>query len=451
MHKIKRGLDLPIIGEASPNLGAVETKLTKRVGIVAKDYLGMKPSMKVKEGDRVKIGSALFEDKKTEGVVYTSPVTGTIIAVNRGERRVFQSIVIETEAREEFHPFANYNGKRTQDLSRSEIVALMNEAGLWNTLLTRPFSKTPSLDSKPNSLFITAMDTNPLAPVPDHFIKENQTAFSDGVRILSKLTEGNTYVCVAGGYQFNVPVESNIRLEIFSGPHPAGNVGTHIHHLDPVHAKKVVWTIGYQDVIAVGKLFGTGKLFCQRIITLAGPQASDPRYLKTTVGADLYELTSGEMLPGETRLVSGSVFYGFTIQNGPEQFLRRFSNQVTLLKEDRAREFLGWHSPGFDKFSVMRTFLSKLAFGKKFDLGTSTHGSHRAMVPVGAYEKVMPLDILPTHLLKALVSKDTDSAQTLGCLELAEEDLALCTFIDPGKVDYGPLLRENLTIIEKEG
>jgi Na+-transporting NADH:ubiquinone oxidoreductase subunit A len=448
MHRVKRGLSLPIIGEAALK---IDEKFTKTVALVASDYLGMKPSMKVQEGDRVKTGSPLFEDKKVEGIVYTSPVTGTVKAISRGERRHFQSLVIEVDQRAEYHTFSSYTGKRTSELKREEIVSLMNEAGLWNTLRTRPYSATPALSSKPHSIFITATDTNPLAPLPDIFIKENQTAFTDGVRILSRLTDGNTYVCVGGGYQFFVPIEDKIRLEVFTGPHPAGNAGTHIHYLDPVHAKKSVWTIGYQDVIAVGKVFGSGRLFADRLITLAGPQATNSRYIKTTIGADLMELTGGEILAGETRIVSGSVFYGHTIKSGPEQYLRRFSNQVTLLKEDREREFLGWHSPGFDKYSIMRTFLSKLVPGKKFAFATSTNGSHRSMVPVGAYEQVMPLDILPTHLLKSLVSKDSDTAQQLGCLELDEEDLALCTFVDPGKVDYGPILRQNLTLIEKEG
>jgi Na+-transporting NADH:ubiquinone oxidoreductase subunit A len=297
------------------------------------------------------------------------------------------------------------------------------------------------------------MDTNPLAPPPAVWIKEHAAHFALGVEILSKLTKGAVYLCKAPELKIeaNWPSAKNIEVCTFDGPHPAGLTGTHINFLSGASARKMVWSINYQEVIAVGHLFATGKLMVERLVTLAGPQALKPRLLITNLGADLVELAKGEVAEGETRLVSGSPFFGRKAAPGPTSFLGRFSYQLTLLKEEREREFLGWQAPGFNKFSILRTFAAKFIPGKKFDLGTSQNGSHRAIVPVGAFERVMPQDYLPTLLLKSILSQDTDTAQSLGCLELDEEDLSLCTFVDPGKTDFGPKLREVLNLIEKEG
>jgi Na+-transporting NADH:ubiquinone oxidoreductase subunit A len=236
----------------------------------------------------------------------------------------------------------------------------------------------------------------------------------------------------------------------FSGPHPAGNAGTHIHYLDPVSSKKTVWTVGYQDVIAIGKLFVTGKLDVERVISLAGPQVENPQIIRTRLGANLQELSAGLLKAGENRIISGSVFGGRRAV-GAFAYLGRYHNQVTVLQEGRERPFLHYMQMGSSRFSVLPIYISKLFKDRKFGFTTSTNGSERAMVPVGSYEKVMPLDILPTQLLRSLIVGDTETAQQLGCLELDEEDLALCTFVCPGKYEYGPILRENLTRIEKEG
>lgn len=446
MRKIRQGLDLPIAGK--PQQSIEDGPKIRSVAVVGFDYHGMKPTMAVQVGDRVKLGQQLFSDKKTPGVIYTSPAAGTVSAINRGERRVFQSIVIDVEG-DEAELFPHYSAEQLAELTRELAVEGLVRSGLWTALRTRPFSKVPAVDSTAASVFVTAMDTNPLAADPATVIAEKPEQFTQGLAVLSKLTDGKVFVCHAKGANIPKGSASNLQYETFGGVHPAGNAGTHIHYLDPVSDKKTVWTVGYQDVIAIGELFTTGKLNPERVVAVAGPQVDKPRLLRTRLGAQLEELTAGELKSGENRLISGSVFGGRT-GKGPLMYLGRYHNQVSVLLEGREREMIHYLRPGVEKFSVLNIYVSKLT-NKLFNFTTSTNGSERAMVPVGAYEKVMPLDILATQLLRSVIVGDTDMAQKLGALELDEEDLALCSFVCSGKYEYGPLLRNNLTRIEVEG
>lgn len=448
MIKIKKGLDLPISG--APEQTITDGNPVRHVALIGFDYTGMKPTMAVKEGDRVKRGTLLFTDKKTEGVRYTSPAAGVVKELNRGERRVFQSIVIEIDG-DDAETFARFTDSDLAGLERQQVVDNLVESGLWTALKTRPYSKVPAIDTAPHSIFVSVMDTNPLAADPTLVIAENAAAFENGLTVLGRLTSGKVFVTGRPGSNVSVPKADNIEVQQFDGLHPAGNVGTHIHHLDPVSASKCVWTINYQDVIDIGQLFTTGELQVERIVALGGPKALKPRLVRTRLGASLAELLDGEVATDcDVRAISGSVFGGRR-GDGPCAYLGRFANQVSVLEEGSKREFLGYLSPGTNKFSVLNIYLSKLASGKLFNFTTITNGSERAMVPVGSYEQVMPLDILPTQLLRALIVGDTEMAQKLGALELDEEDLALCTFVCPGKYEYGPILRENLTRIEIEG
>jgi len=448
MINIKKGLELPISG--APEQKITDGKTVSNVALVGFDYVGMKPTMAVQVGDKVKRGQLLFEDKKTAGVRFTSPAAGTVKEVNRGERRVFQSIVIEVEG-DEAEVFSKYEENQLATIERQQVVDNLVQSGLWTALRTRPYSKVPEIDSTPNSIFVTAIDTNPLAADPKLVIKEFAKDFNNGLAVLKQLTNGKVFVCTDKDFDISLPSDSAIEAQAFGGIHPAGNAGTHIHYLDPVSDHKTVWSIGYQDVIAVGQLFTTGELKVERVVAIAGPKATKPRLVRTRVGADLAELLVGEVdSASNNRVISGSVFGGRRAE-GPVAYLGRYANQVSVLEEGDKREFLGWLSPGSNKFSVMNIYLSKLTSGKLFNFTTTTNGSERAMVPVGAYEEVMPLDILPTQLLRALVVGDTEQAQKLGCLELEEEDLALCSFVCSGKYEYGPILRDNLTLIEKEG
>lgn len=447
MIKISKGLDLPITG--SPVQKIFPGHTVKSAALIADDYRGMKPSMLVQVGDKVKKGQPVFEDKKTPGVLFTSPVAGIVTEINRGDRRAFQSLVVEIQGDDQVQ-FQNFKNKDIASYSDEEVRALLNEAGLWTNLRTRPFSKTPALDGKACSIFINAMDTQPLAPNPEVVLAEHLEDFKNGVIALSKLAP-KTFVITQKKSIVDVKGLPNVTHEVFCGPHPAGNVGTHIHFLDPVSANKTVWHVSYQDAIAIGRLFKTGEYYNGKVISIGGPLARNPRLLKTIKGASISDLTEGENYDNSMiRYVSGSVLGGRTA-SATVNYLGQFHYQITMLREGHHREFLGWHSPGINKFSLKNVFLSKFIRGKKFNFDTNTNGSLRSIVPIGSFEAVMPLDILPTQLLRYLMAKHTDYAANLGALELDEEDLALCTFVDPCKNEYGPVLRENLNIIEKEG
>jgi len=394
MIKIRRGLDLPITG--APRQSIEDGPNIRSVAVIGFDYHGMKPTMAVQQGDKVKKGQLLFTDKKTEGVRYTAPAAGTISAINRGARRVLQSVVIDIEGSES-EAFAKYAPSELSKLSREKVVENLSSSGLWTAVRTRPYSKVPATNAQADNIFVSVMDTNPLAADPTVVIAEKPDAFIHGLTVLSRLTEGCVYLCQAEGAKVPSADIENLVVESF-----------------------------------------------------AGSQVDDPRLVKTVLGASLQELTAGQITPGDQRIISGSVFGGRNAY-GPTAYLGRYHVQVSVLEEGRERPFIHYLTPGANRFSALPIYLSKFLGGKKFNFTTSANGSERAMVPIGAYERVMPLDILPTQLLRSLIVGDTDMAQKLGCLELDEEDLALCTFVCSGKYEYGPILRDNLTRIEKEG
>ncbi len=446
MIRIKRGLDLPITGAPEQRIQA--GRPVRSVAVIGFDYHGMKPTMAVQVGDRVKLGQVLFSDKKTPGVVFTAPGAGTVSAIHRGEQRVLQSVVIDLDG-DDAVEFARYGDAEIDRLDDQQVRSNLIDSGLWTALRTRPFSKVPAIDAKANSIFVTAIDTHPLAVDPVVVIAEHKEDFARGLRVLARIAP--VVVCHADGTQMPCSGLANVRTETFAGPHPAGLAGTHIHFLDPVGADKSVWSLNYQDVIAIGKLFASGRLWTERVVAIAGPMVDKPRLVRTRLGASLDELTAGELKVGRAvRVISGSVFGGRS-SRGACAFLGRYHLQVSCLEEGTEREMLHYLRAGANKHSVMNLYISKLSPGKLFDFTTSTNGSPRAMVPIGNYEEVMPLDILPTQLLRALIVSDTEMAQKLGCLELDEEDLALCTYVCAGKYEYGPILRDNLTRIEKEG
>jgi Na+-transporting NADH:ubiquinone oxidoreductase subunit A len=445
MHQITRGLNIPISGAP-----AQEIRPAARVGSVAilgDDYLGFRPTMLVKAGDRVHLGQPLMADKGNDRIVFTAPGAGTVSAIQRGEKRRFDALVIELSGDDErgaatFPPAP----AATRDVVRQRLL----QSGWWTALRTRPYSKIPHPDQVPHSIFVTAMDTQPLAAEPELIIDQRRGEFVAGLQALKTLTDGPVFVCVRNDSRVPGQSVSGIRFEQFVGPHPAGLPGTHIHFLDPVSSRKSVWYLNYQDVIAVGHLMVTGSILTERIVSIAGPSVISPGLYRTRLGACIDDLVRGQLTDGENRVISGSVICGRTAVP-PNQFLGRYHLQISALREGRDQEFLGWQRAGFDKFSITRAYAGTLRKDKRFPLTTNLNGGARAIVPIGAYERVMPMDILSTHLLKALIVGDTESAQALGALELDEEDLALCTFVCPGKYDYGSILRRNLAQIEKEG
>ncbi|NBD00473.1 Na(+)-translocating NADH-quinone reductase subunit A [Atlantibacter hermannii] len=447
MIKIKKGLNLPIAG--LPEQQVTDGPAIQHVALRGEEYVGMRPSMLVKEGDRVLKGQALFEDKKIPGVLFTAPASGEVVAINRGERRILQSVVIRIEGDEQ-RTFACHERASLASLPRETLQSQLLDSGLWTAFRTRPFSKTPVPGSVPAAIFVTAMDTNPLSANPEPIILSHRAMFDAGLSVLTRLTPGKVHVCQAGGGKLGGHTSGQVTFNEFAGPHPAGLPGTHIHFLEPVSLHKQVWHLNYQDVIAIGKLFIEGELWTERIVALGGPQVKHPRLIRTRAGASLDELTAGELQDGDNRIISGSVLNGVRA-HGPHAFLGRFHLQVSVLPEGGDKELFGWVMPGKEKFSITRTTLGHFLKNKLFNFSTDTNGGERSMVPIGNYERVMPLDILPTLLLRDLLAGDTDAAQALGCLELDEEDLALCTYVCPGKYEYGPVLRDVLTRIEQEG
>lgn len=453
MHiKIKKGLDLPISGK--PEQKIHEARAVRHVGLLGVDHVDLKPTMLVAEGDKVKLGQALFEHKKLPGVRFTAPGSGEVVAINRGARRMLQSVVIRLDDVEEAEPFASYPNDKLGTLTADQVVENLLHSGLWTALRTRPFGKIPDPTTRPAAIFVTAMDTNPLAADPTSIIAAEADAFINGLTVVSRLTDGKVWVCKDANASLpSTSLPPSAVIASFEGPHPAGLPSTHIHFLDPVDAHKTVWHLNYQEVIAIGKLFVTGMLSTERVIALGGPQVKQPRLLRTRMGACIEELVEGEIVDGDNRAISGSVLSGRRAA-GWSSYLGRHHLQISVVKETSPREVLGWLNPaGKIKYSFLNVTLNafKRGMGQSIDLTANQNGSPRAMVPVGAFEDVMPLDILPTQLLRYLLVRDTDMAQKLGCLELDEEDLALCSFVCVGKYDYSPVLRQNLNQIEREG
>ena len=448
--RIRKGLDLPI--EGTPEQRVETAADVTRVAVLGVDFVGLKPTMKIAEGDHVRLGDPLFLDKRDPRIQFPAPGAGTVEAVHRGPRRVLQSVVIRLDEKDEEEvEFSKAPGGRVDTLDGESIRNTLLESGLWSAIRTRPYSKIPLPEAKADAIFVPAIDTNPLAADPAVALEGLEEDFGTGLTVLLKLTEGPVFVTKSPGAPIPANNADRIRVEEFQGPHPAGLVGTHIHFLHPVSATRSVWHVGYQDVVAMGKLFTTGRIWTERVISFAGPMVSRPRLLRTRLGASTEDLVRDELPRAECRVISGSVLNGRQAHNW-SAFLGRYHTQISVIAEGRERELFGWLNPTGEKYSATNVYVSSFQRKKRrFAFTTSQQGSPRAMVPIGIYEGVMPLDILPTQLLRALLVRDTDLAQQLGCLELSEEDLALCSFVCAGKYDYGPVLRANLEQIEKEG
>jgi len=448
---LKKGLDLPISGVAGD--GIHEGPPITRCAVIGTDFVGIKPKMLVEEGQTVSLGQPLVADKRFEGVTLTAPAGGRVAAINRGPRRLLESVVIDIDDQADSVSFAAHSDSEIDGITVDKVKETLLTSGLWASFRSRPYSKIPDPQSTPAAVFVTAADTRPLAADPAVVIADGADDFANGLKLVATLTEGTTYVCHGPGAALPVVDTRTVRYVSFAGPHPAGLVGTHIHFLDPVHAEKTVWHLGYQDVIAIGRLFRDGRLPVERIVSLVGPAATAPKLLRTHVGASIPDMMGVDAVKsdvGDVRIISGDVLTGRTAEDSVG-FLGRFHQQITLMPEGNQREAFGWIIPSVAKFATANVHLSSLFGLDKVRLTTSMQGSARAMVPIGLYEDVTPLDILPTQLLRALLVTDTDDAQALGALELDEEDLALCSYVCMSKYEYGMALRASLDKIEAEG
>ena len=443
---LTKGLDLSLEGEITNQDLPNEKNLTSRVALLGTDFHGIRPTMFVAEGQEVRQGEKLFEDKKNPGYSHLSPINGKIIEINRGDRRSFLSMVIEKNDDEN-----SFEVDTTFEKSSDQVLNFLNDYGLLGLFRTRPFSKVPMVGSLPNKIFISLIDSNPLSFEPKIIIEDNLEAFNKGLELISYLPNDGVHLGISND-DLELFSSHNINYHKFNGPHPIGLVGTQIHKISPASLTNQIWTIGYQEIIKIGKTLISGHLSNEKYISISGPQVFDPEIVITNYGACVEELTAGKLLEGENRIISGSVLCGH-ICEGPKAYLSNFSNQISVIREVNKddREFLNWLRPEIRKHSSLRMFLTSIFKNYKYNLTSAINGGFRAIVPVGVYEEIFPMNLMITQLLKAIVTEDTELAQTLGVLELDEEGLALCTYSCPSKYDYGLILRNILEKIEKDG
>jgi len=461
LHTVRRGFDVRVLGAPAADGRAPELRVPARIALLGADYPGMRPTMRVREGDAVSRGDVLFEDKKTPGVRFTAPLGGRVAAVHRGERRAFLSLVIDVNPDERSggarsgHVAGAWSGRHPDALGADDIRDLLLESGEWTAIRTRPFGRVANPESRPRAIFVTATDSAPLAPDPVTAVSGRETDLEWGLAALAQLTDGPVFVCSRAGRRLPVDESDRIRHEEFRGPHPAGTAGLHIHRLAPVRRGQEAWHLDAQDLASIGGLFRTGAGDALRVVALGGPPIRSPGLLRVPIGALLTEFGAPEPGPGrdagERRVISGSLLAGRTATDDATGYLGRYHRQVTVLEEDRRRRLLGWLAPGAGAVSVSRAYLSSLLPARPRPITTGTNGSRRAIVPIGTYDRVMAFDIPAAMLCRALLMEDIERAEELGALELIEEDVGLLTFACPAKNDYGPALRRVLDTLEKEG
>ena len=437
MYIIKKGLDLPISGNPSPEIE--DSSKISSVAILGSDFVGLKPTMLVKVGDFVQAGQKIIEDKKNPGVFITAPSSGTISSVNRGEKRRFISIEIDVNEADDFKVF-------NKTSTKNEIIELLQDSGLWSAFRTRPFNRTPKIDTTPDAIFINACDTNPLSSDPHNIIKEDQNLFNLGLLTLCEAFNLPIHCCYQND-NFNTTIDS-VEYHQFSGPHPAGLTSTHIHNIYPVGQERLVWTLNYQECISLGYLIKNQSIRTSKVIALCGEGVADPKLIRTRYGANISSLTAGRV-NDKSRIISGSVLYGHSADSAMD-YIGAFHNQVSAIPNEYDEPFMSWLMPGSTIHSKLNVFLSSFIKPKSFTFNTAMNGSDRAIVPICSYEEVMPMDILVVQLLKALATYDLEMLIDLGVLELSDEDMALCSYVCPSKYDYSSLLSKNLEMIYNE-
>lgn len=443
--KLKKGLDIRIKGGAEKVL-ATEVQPTY-YGVKPVDFPGLTPKLNVKPGDKVLAGTPLFHDKIHPEILFTSPVSGKVLSITRGDRRKLLEIVVEKNGDE----FIDFGKSDPASLSRGKIKKTLLISGLWPAVRQRPYHIVAHPNDVPKAIFISGFDTAPLAP-DYNFIMDNSSAtlFRSGINALKKLTDGKINLVLNGKGDSSELLKKAAEVEIshFSGPHPAGNVGVHIHHLDPINKGEIAWFVNLQDVVAIGRLFEEGIYNHERIIALTGSEVLHPQYYKVHSGASISDLVKDNVKAVNLRYISGNVLTGARVE--PDGYIGYYDSQVTVIPEGDYYEFFGWMMPGIDKFSFSKTFASSLIPQKSFSLDTNLHGGERAFVMTGQYEKVVPMDIYPMQLLKAILAEDIDLMENLGIYEIAEEDFALCEFICPSKIEIQSIVRKGLDLMIKE-
>lgn len=446
--KIKRGLDIGLVGEAAKEV--VVPKPVATYAVSPGDFPGVTPKLLVKPDDEVKAGSPLFFDKDRPSVIFTSPVSGRVAEIKRGEKRKIRAIIIEAVQVQEYEVFPH--GK-TEKMSREEIVGTLLKSGLWPMIIQRPYGRIADPGTTPKGIFVSGFDSAPLAPDMNFILKDEAENLTAGFEALGKLTSGKVYLGLKAGTEGVLNTIENAEKVFFRGPHPAGNVGVQIHYLDPINKGDVVWTVDVQNVAIIGRLFRTGKVDMRRTVALTGSEILHPKYVSVITGAPLVQpvmavevkrLSTNERL----RLIAGDVLSG-KLSNA-DGYVDMYHNQITIIPEGDKYEFLGWIMSRFNKLSVSHSYFSWLFPKKKYDLDTNLNGGKRAFVVTGLFEKYFPMDIYPMYLIKACMAGDIDKMENLGIYEVLPEDFALCEFVDPSKTDIQQAIADGIELMIKE-
>ncbi|MFW5851008.1 MAG: Na(+)-translocating NADH-quinone reductase subunit A [Bacteroidota bacterium] len=443
---IKKGLTINLQGK--PERIFHQLPLAEKVAVKPTDFVGLKPKLSVKEGDTVLAGDALFYDKYNPDILFTSPVSGTVELINRGERRKILEVVVKTEnGKVEYKKF---NTPEINRNNRDAIKKSLLESGLWPCIIQRPYACIANPSDTPKAIFISTFDTAPLAPDYTFLISEYKSEFLKGIEVLNQLTDGKTHVNIYQETRANNPFQAakDVQINYFSGKHPAGNVGIQIHHLDPINKGDVVWTVKPQDVVLIGRFFEKSIFDARKIIALTG-NVRKPYYFKTILGASVNSMLNNQITSDkEQRIISGNVLTGTQVNK--TGYVGFYDTQISVINEGNYPEFMGWINPGFNKFSFYRSFFSWLQPDREFKVDTNYHGGERPFVFTGQYERVLPMNIYPIHLLKSILVNDIDKMEQLGIFEVAEEDFALCEFVCPSKIEIQSIIRQGLDTIKKE-
>jgi len=441
--KLRKGLNIKLKGSAKAELATLSVPAT--IALKPTDFPGLTPKLMVKAEALVKAGDALFYDKYHPEIIFTAPFGGKVISVNRGERRKILEVVIETDEKAGSVEFKKAD---PNSLTGEEIKELLLKSGMWPFIKKRPYGIIASPTEKPISIYISTFDTAPLAPDYSFVLKGQMDTFLTGVNALAKLTSGKVYLGVNNGSPFSAI--KNVVINKFDGPHPAGNVGIQIHNTSPINKGDVVWTINVQDVLFIGRLFETGKVDFTKIIALTGSEVENPKYYKTILGIPVAVIINDKLKKSDykQRIISGNVLTGTKIKI--QSYLGFYDSQVSVIPEGDEYEFMGWADPGFNKFTASKAYISKLFPKKEYELNANLHGGERSFVLSGQYEKLVPMDILPVHLLKAILVNDIDKMEQLGIYEVVEEDFALCEYACTSKVKVQEILRSGINVMIKE-
>ena len=445
--KLRKGLDIKLHGEAAQQL--VEVPMAQEYAVSPLDYDGVTPKMLVKVGEQVKAGTPLFFDKNNERILFCAPVSGTVSAVNRGEKRKILNVTVTSDGQLTSEEFATPD---LQKASREEVIEMLLKSGLWTMIQQRPYGIIANPSDNPKAIFVSAFDSAPLAPDFNFVLKGEQKSLQKGFEVLSKLTDGGVHLSVRANAEGEMSALNGVELHTFKGKHPVGNVGVQIHHIDPMAKGDIAWTVNIQDVAIIGRLFMTGKVDMHKVIALTGSEVENPQYYKVIAGAPVASIVNGNIKAqkeGDTvRYISGNVLTGVKVAE--DGFISAKAHQLTVIPEGDKYEMLGWAMPRFKKFSVSRSYFSWLCPSKKYRLDTNLNGGPRAFVVTGLFEEYLPMDIYPMYLFKAMIAKDIDKMENLGIYEIVEEDVALCEFVDPSKTEIQKLVRESINLMIKE-